>query len=48
MYKVDKIGATDELSKKSGCSKNALKKIINKVHIIHNLDYNLDYEYCLS
>ena len=30
MYKVDKIGATDELSKKSGCSKNALKKIINK------------------
>jgi len=30
MYNVDKIGATDELSKKSGCSKNALKKIINK------------------
>ena len=30
LYKVDKIGATDELSKKSGCSKNALKKIINK------------------
>ena len=30
MYAVDKIGATDELSKKSGCSKRALKKIINK------------------
>ena len=30
MYKVDKIGATDELSKKSGCSISALKKIINK------------------
>jgi hypothetical protein len=30
MYAVDKIGATDELSKKSGCSKSALKKIINK------------------
>ena len=30
MYNVDKIGATDELSKKSGCSISALKKIINK------------------
>lgn len=30
LYNVDKIGATDELSKKSGCSKTALKKIINK------------------
>jgi hypothetical protein len=30
MYNVEKIGATDELSKKSGCSINALKKIINK------------------
>ena len=30
MYAVDKIGATDELSKKSGCSKSALKKIISK------------------
>lgn len=30
MYNVDKIGATNELSKKSGCSKEALKKIIQK------------------
>jgi hypothetical protein len=30
MYGVSKIGATDELSKKSGCSINALKQIINK------------------
>ncbi len=30
MYNVDKIGATNELSKKSGCSKSALAKIINK------------------
>jgi len=30
MYGVDKIGATDELSKKTGCSKTALAKIINK------------------
>ena len=30
LYAVEKIGATDELSKKSGCSKSALKKIINK------------------
>lgn len=30
MYNVDIIGATNELSKKSGCSKTALKKIINK------------------
>lgn len=30
LYNVDKIGATDELSKKSGCSISALKKIINK------------------
>ena len=30
MYAVEKIGATDELSKKSGCSKSTLKKIINK------------------
>ena len=30
MYGIEKIGATDELSKKSGCSKSALKKIINK------------------
>ena len=27
---IEKIGATDELSKKSGCSKAALAKIINK------------------
>ena len=30
MFNIEKIGATDELSKKSGCSKSALKKIINK------------------
>jgi len=30
MYGVNNIGATDELSKKTGCSKNALKQIINK------------------
>lgn len=30
VYNVKKIGATDELSKKSGCSKDALAKIINK------------------
>jgi len=30
MYKVDKIGATDELSKATKCSKSALAKIINK------------------
>jgi hypothetical protein len=30
MYNVDKIGPTNELSKKTGCSKNALAKIINK------------------
>ena len=30
MYNVDKIGPTDELSKATGCSKNALAKIINK------------------
>ena len=30
VYGVTKIGATDELSKKSGCSKSALAKIINK------------------
>ena len=30
MYNVDKIGATNELSKKSGCSKEALIKIIQK------------------
>jgi len=29
-YGVEKIGATDELAKKSGCSKAALAKIINK------------------
>lgn len=29
-YSVDKIGATNELSKKTGCSKSALAKIINK------------------
>ena len=29
-YGVDHIGATDELSKKTGCSKEALSKIINK------------------
>jgi hypothetical protein len=30
MYHVDKIGATYELSKATGCSKSALAKIINK------------------
>lgn len=30
LYGVEKIGATDELSRKSGCSKAALAKIINK------------------
>jgi len=30
MYNIDKIGATNELSKKSGCSKDALQQIINK------------------
>ena len=30
MYHVDKIGATNQLVKKTGCSKSALKKIINK------------------
>ena len=30
VYGIEKIGATDELSKKSGCSKAALAKIINK------------------
>lgn len=30
MYHVDKIGATDELAKATGCSKKALAKIINK------------------
>lgn len=30
MYHVDKIGATDELAKATGCSKSALAKIINK------------------
>jgi hypothetical protein len=30
MYHVDKIGATDELEKATGCSKSALAKIINK------------------
>jgi hypothetical protein len=30
MYDVNKIGATDELSQKTGCSKTALAKIINK------------------
>lgn len=30
MYNVEKIGATDELSKKTGCSKKALAKIIKK------------------
>ena len=30
MYNVDKIGATNELSKATGCSKQALAKIINK------------------
>ncbi len=30
IYGVEKIGATNELSKKTGCSKKALAKIINK------------------
>jgi hypothetical protein len=30
MYNVDKIGATNQLARKTGCSKSALKKIINK------------------
>ena len=30
LYKVDKIGATNKLAKKTGCSKKALAKIINK------------------
>jgi hypothetical protein len=30
MYHVNKIGATDELAKATGCSKQALGKIINK------------------
>lgn len=30
MYHVNKIGATDELAKATGCSKSALAKIINK------------------
>ena len=30
MYGVTKIGATNELAEKSGCSKTALAKIINK------------------
>lgn len=30
IYRVDKIGATDELAKATGCSKAALEKIINK------------------
>jgi hypothetical protein len=30
MYAVEKIGATDELSKKTGCSISALKQIIKK------------------
>jgi hypothetical protein len=30
MYNVDKIGATSELAKATGCSKQALAKIINK------------------
>ena len=30
LYTVDKIGATNELAKATGCSKNALAKIINK------------------
>ena len=30
MYHVEKIGATDELAKATGCSKSALAKIINK------------------
>ena len=30
MYRVDKIGATNQLAKATGCSKKALAKIINK------------------
>jgi hypothetical protein len=30
IYDVNKIGATDKLSKKTGCTKKALAKIINK------------------
>ena len=30
IYKVDKIGATNELAKASGCSKTALAKIVSK------------------
>ena len=30
LYKVKKIGATQELAKKTGCTKKALAKIINK------------------
>ena len=30
IYQVEKIGATNELAKKTGCSKVALAKIINK------------------
>jgi DNA-binding Xre family transcriptional regulator len=30
IYNVDKIGATNELAKATGCSKSALAKIINK------------------
>lgn len=30
MYNVEKIGATNELARKTGCSKSALAKIINK------------------
>jgi DNA-binding Xre family transcriptional regulator len=30
IYHISKIGATNELSKKTGCSKNALNKIIAK------------------
>jgi len=30
MYRVNKIGATDELAKATGCSKKSLAKIINK------------------
>jgi len=30
IYHIDKIGATDELAKATGCSKQALAKIINK------------------
>lgn len=30
IYNIDKIGATNELAKKSGCTKEALAKVINK------------------